>query len=429
MPVCLVAWIGEKTKYRSQIMGNIIWASLFAVFFGIFFAGFLTSHPLKMVSYLLAACFALAMNLVVLAIGLPPAGILWGIGASVLAMIAGYLGMARVVLSREDQRPVPELTRSPDDPGLGHTAVVYFTHGEPETFDPIGWINQFREFDEQKIPFVPFFARPFFIYNLRKKYLNVGKSDHRSTHMKMIRSLEECFRREGDITTRFYLSFLDDNPRPDAAVIQALNDGASRIIVSEVFLTDSNHTSEGKEQIASVLKNFPNIPTRTTGPLHDSLTLQRMFLDRANRNNSTIDKGKIGILLVGHGQPDEWDREWPTETAQEIGFRLDVLKHFEADGYKKENISLAWMEFKEPKPAEKIAEFIKNDVQELLYFPAAISADSIHSQFDIPELVHKAKVPQGFPMKNLGAWNDDPQAICAIKEKIDAALANFPSAQ
>lgn len=406
-------------------MGNIIWVALFAVFIGIFTAGYLTTHPLKMSRYLLAAAFSFAMTLVVLFTGFPNGGMGWGIGVSFLAMTVGYMGMAHKVLSREDDRPVPELTRLPDDPGSGHTAVVYFTHGEPETFDPIGWINQFREFDEQKIPFVPFIARPFFIYALRKKYLMVGKSDHRSTHIKMIRSLEEVFQREGDIHTRFYLSFLDDNPRPDAAVIQALNDGASRIVVSEVFLTDSNHTAEGKDQIASVLRNFPHIPTRYTGPLHDSLTLQRMLLDRANRNNSFADKEKVGILLVGHGQPDEWDREWPTETAQEIGFRLDVLKHFESDGYKVENISLAWMEFKEPKPAEKIEQFIKNGVQELLYFPAAISADSIHSQYDIPELVHKAKVPKGFPMKNLGAWNDDPQAICAIKEKIDAALATF----
>ena len=406
-------------------MGDIIWAGLFAGFFGIGLAGYLTSHPLKMSRYLLAATFAFAMTLVVLFTRFSTGGLGWGIGISLLAMLAGYLGMAQKVLSREDDRPLPKLTRSPQDPGLGHTAVVYFTHGEPETFDPIGWINQFREFDEQKIPFVPFIARPFFIYALRKKYLQVGKSDHRSTHQKMIHSLEDVFRQEGDTSTRFYLSFLDDNPRPDAAVIQALNDGASRIVVSEVFLTVSNHTAEGKEQIAGVLEGFPNIPTRYTGPLHDSLTLQLMLLERANRNNSISDKSKVGVLLVGHGQPDQWDRQWPTETEQEISFRLEVLKHFEADGYQKDNLSLAWMEFKEPKPAQKIEQFLQNGVQELLYFPAAISADSIHSQYDIPELVHKAKVPEGFVMKNLGAWNDDPLAIQAIKEKIDAAIATF----
>ena len=48
---------------------------------------------------------------------------------------------------------------------------------------------------------------------------------------------------------RFYLSFLDDNPRPDAAVIQALNEGASQLIVAEVFVSVSNHTLEGKNLI------------------------------------------------------------------------------------------------------------------------------------------------------------------------------------
>jgi len=58
----------------------------------------------------------------------------------------------------------------------------------------------------------------------------------------------------------------------------------------------------------------------------------------------------------------------------------------------------------------------------VLYFSAAISADSIHSQYDIPELVHKARVPKAYPLLNLGAWDDDPIAIQAIKEKIDAVM-------
>jgi hypothetical protein len=55
----------------------------------------------------------------------------------------------------------------------------------------------------------------------------------------------------------------------------------------------------------------------------------------------------------------------------------------------------------------------------LLFFSAAISADAIHSQYDIPELVYEAEYPDGFPIVDLGAWNDDPIVIQAIKEKID----------
>jgi protoheme ferro-lyase len=390
----------------------------------------LTSHPLRMSRYILAASAAFFILVLVLALGFQGWQLLPAILLSVVFFLGGYFVMTQVFLSREDPRAIPALTREKGDPGLGHTAVIYFTHGEPETYDPIGWINQFNEFDEQKIPFVPLPARPLFVNELRNKYLEVGRSDHRRMHAQMLRSLEQAYRYEGDNETRFYISFLDDDPRPDAAVIQALNDGASEIVVGEVFLTISNHTAEGEELIEALnVEEEYGVPIRFTGPMYDSTTLKSMFVQRANANTGEVDKSKVGILLVGHGQPDEWDVEWPTETAQETGFREDVLALLEEDGYKRDNLSLAWMEFKEPKPAGKVEEFYKNGVEKVLYFSAAISADAIHSQYDVPALVNEADVPEGFPLVNLGAWNDDPIVIQAIKEKIDAKLTGLDKSQ
>ena len=67
-------------------------------------------------------------------------------------------------------------------------------------------------------------------------------------------------------------------------------------------------------------------------------------------------------------------------------------------------------------------EFVSNGVEKVLFFSAAISADAIHSQYDIPDLVNEARVPEGFPLIDLGAWNDDPIVIQAIKEKIDGQM-------
>ena len=147
-----------------------------------------------------------------------------------------------------------------------------------------------------------------------------------------------------------------------------------------------------------------------------------MFLERANMNSKDIDNSKVGVLLVGHGQPDEWDKEWPTETEQELSFRNGVLELLTANGYKRENLSLAWMEFKEPHPAPKVEEFVNNGVERILYFSAAISAEAMHSQYDVPKLVNKAKIPSNIQLLNMGAWNDDPIVIRAIKEKIDILL-------
>jgi protoheme ferro-lyase len=390
---------------------------------GIFFLKFLTTHPLRMSLYLslVWACLLGSLVLFFQPVILDRAG--WAVLAWIVFFLGGYVIQTRIFLSREDDRKIPLLTRQKGDLGSGHTAVIYFTHGEPETYDPIGWLNQFREFDEQNIPFVPFLVRPFFVYQLRKKYLQVGTSNHRKIHHQMMSSLEREFHLEGDETTRFYISFLDDDPHPDVAVIQALNEGASQLIVAEVFVSVSNHTQEGKNMIAELRLEDYGIPICYTGPMWDSSTLHRMFLERAQKHLGGLDKSKVGVLLVGHGQPDEWDREFASETEHELQFRRTILDLFEQDGFHRDHLSLAWMEFKDPKPAKIIEQFVRNGVEKVLYFSAAISADSIHSQYDIPELVNKTRVPRGFPLINLGAWNDDPLVIQAIREKIEAVSA------
>jgi len=389
---------------------------------GVFFAQYLTVHPLQMSIYLLLTLVAFFLIIILIARFVRGWKIPLAILLSLVISITGYAAMTNAVLSREDSREIPLLTREKGDPGEGHTAVVYFTHGEPATYDPIGWLNQFREFDEQGIDFVPFLVRPYFIHQLRNAYLRVGKSEHREMHNQMFQSLEEAYRLEGDETTKFYISFLDDEPRPDAAVIQALNDGASRIIVSEVFLTISNHTAEGEELIEDLGVEDYGAALTFTGPMWDSAKLKKMFVERANANIGDTAKSKVGVLLVGHGQPDEWDDEWPTETLQETTFREEVLASLREDGYDDRNLSLAWMSFKQPKPAEKVEQFWENGIEKLLFFSAAISANSIHSQYDIPELVHEAEVPDELPIINLGAWNDDALVIEGIKEKIDQAM-------
>jgi len=390
---------------------------------GILVVQFLIAHPLQMSIFLFFSTVS-AFGVVVFIFFqfnskrmLPIALIVVLVSFSI-----GYLIQTQIFLAREDSRPLPELTREKGSPGLGHTAIIYFTHGEPETYDPIGWINQFKEFDEQGISFIPVVARPFFVFQLRNAYLRVGSSHHRQMHQQMLNSLEKEFRLQGDQTTKFYLSFLDDTPRPDAAVIQALNEGATHIIVSEIFLTISNHTAEGEELIDELNVEEYGATLDFTGPLFDSETLRTMFVQRVKEHIGDSDPSKVGVLLVGHGQPEEWDLEWPTETEQEIGFRLDVLTKFEQAGFHPNNLSMAWMSFREPKPATKVEEFVENGAEKVVFFSAAISADSIHSQYDIPELVNQANVPDGFPILNLGAWNDDPIVIQAIKEKINTIM-------
>jgi hypothetical protein len=77
------------------------------------------------------------------------------------------------------------------------------------------------------------------------------------------------------------------------------------------------------------------------------------------------------------------------------------------------------MEFKQPKPAVLMDEFVHNGTKRIYYFSAAISADAMHSQIDVPRLVEEYDFPEGVERFNLGAWNNHPTVIAAIKERID----------
>jgi len=405
-------------------MKLVMWSLVAILAFGLgwFLVGYLTVHPLAMSLNLAITLIVLFVLIAILARGFRRKELLVATALSLVLFLAGYAAATYQILSREDETPLPALTRQKGDPGDGHTAIIYLTHGEPETYSPMAWINTFRELDETDVPFVPWIARPFFLTQLRKEYLRVGQSHHRQGHLRMVQSLEGAFREEGDTETKFYVSFLDDDPRPGEATIKALNDGASKIVVAEVFVSISNHTAEGEEQVEEIRPQEYGVPVLFTGPLWDSQTLHQMFLAKANAAIGATPKDKVGILLVGHGQPDEWDRAFPTETSHELAFREAILKLFKADGYRSENMGMAWMEFKEPEPAEKVEELFANGVEKILYFSAAISADSLHSQYDVPMLVRKAQVPADFPLLNMGAWNDHPLVIRAIQEKIEALL-------
>ncbi len=399
-----------------------------AFFTGWFLTRSLTVHPVKLYFSVFILSIFVCLSLAGIVLFLKYKSFI-PILIGLCCFLLGYLINARIFLSRQDSRYIPPITRVAGA-SADHTAIVYFTHGEPETFNPIGWINQFREFDEQGIRFIPFFARPAFIYALRQKYLEVGRSNHRQGHINMLKALEAAYRIDGDSTTRFYLSFLDDEPRPDAAVIEALNDGASRIVVATVFLTISNHTAEGKHLIEQLdVENNYKVPIRFSDPLWDSEILVQAFIDKVMQNIGDTPKEKVAVALIGHGQPDEWDKEWPTETAQEIKFRERVIEKLVTAGFERENLGNAWMEFKVPKPRELMDKLVKNDAKKILYFASAISADAIHSQADIPALVHEYPFPDNIEVINLGAWNAHPLVIKAIKEKTDQQLAGFKQNQ
>jgi sirohydrochlorin ferrochelatase len=339
--------------------------------------------------------------------------------ASLLLMgglVGGYIAANAAFLAQEEKRKLPDLVRK--DGGDGHTAILYFTHGEPPGYSAQPWIETIRELDHDNVPFVPWLFRPFFFNTVRAEYFEAGGSAHNKLHKAFFDNLRRSMPEEEARGAKFYLAFLDSNPRPDEMTIRAINDGASKIIILPVFITESTHTVAGQQMVANINPEAFGVQVCYTGALWDSEPLQTSIVERADELTGETDKSKVGVLLVGHGQPTEWEQIYPEQNKQESLYRDAIREKLIADGYQPDHVVLGWMEFQEPSITKSIVELSGRGVEKILVLAVSLSADSIHSDVEVPAAVSKANLPAEIEVEYVGQYGDHPLAIQAMIEKI-----------
>lgn len=392
--------------------------AVFALLAGFFMVQYMVSPFTQMGLNSIFLTITTAGTLLLIAFAFKGKKRFYAILLAVIFVIGGYVSANALFLGQEDIYELGSITRT--DGGDGHIAILYFTHGEPPGYDPLPWILTMREFDNDNVPFVPWFVRPFFFNTMRNEYLQAGGSAHNKLHKAFFDNLRWAMPEAEANGTRFYLAFLDSQPHPDQMAIRAINDGASKIIILPVFITESTHTIAGKEMVASVQPENYGIEISYTGALGDSDSLHNTFVDRANELSIGYQKSDIGILLVGHGQPDEWEDLYPEQNLQEDQYREGIREKLIADGFSPPNIISGWMSFQEPSIADSAKNLAINGVKKILVFSVSLSADSIHSEVDVPKGVTEANLPNEIKIEYIGQYGDHPFAIQAMIEKIEA---------
>ena len=114
-----------------------ILSALLALTCGVFFLTFLVTSPLKM-SWHLALLVGSGIFWSLIAYRfLSGWALVADVGLLVVLFVLGYLGATRIYLAQKEERKLPAITRTEGEPGDGHTAILYFTHGEPPAYSPI----------------------------------------------------------------------------------------------------------------------------------------------------------------------------------------------------------------------------------------------------------------------------------------------------
>lgn len=353
-------------------------------------------------------------------VGFEPLPSLAGLIATVGGALVGWTAASYALFREPDRTPVRVAPLPADAPE--RTAVVYFTHGEPETYEPEPWVNMLFELDHTVPSFPPKPVWPFIMAGIRKSFDVVTESPHGRIHAKTMAAVRS---RVGRSDVSWYLSFLDADPPLRDAVARACAEGATRIVFLTVFLTDSDHTAEADDMDEGMGLTEAGIEIRRTSVLWNDPRLARMIADKIVRAAESRDRSTVGVMLVGHGQPHEWDLVHPTETEQEQAFRVAIRDLLIADGFREDLVSDAWMSFREPRVPARVRELADRGATTVIGVPVTISADSLHSLYDTPELVRKGARGTSLEVIDIGGWNTEPLLVEILAERTIEAIASL----
>jgi protoheme ferro-lyase len=347
----------------------------------------------------------------------PTAGALLGAAVGVVAgwTAASYLRLPAPDRTPERAAPVP--VGSPR-----RRAVVYFTHGEPETYEPEPWVNMLHELDATVPGFPPKPVWPFILAGIKRSFGIVGSSPHGRIHAQ---TMAEVAAAVGRPDVDWHLSFLDADPPLHRAVSEAVRAGATELVLLTVFLTDSDHTAEADKLDAAMGLSAAGLRVMRTPVLWDDARLARMVAEKVLRAAGDRDRSTVGVMLVGHGQPIQWDAEHPTETQQEQAFRAAIRSVLVQAGFRADLVSEAWMSFRDPKVPDRVRELAQRGARTVIGVPVTISADSLHSLHDTPALVRKGAHGTGLEVLDVGGWNTEPLLVELLADRTRQALAEL----
>lgn len=345
------------------------------------------------------------------------------VGVGALGLAGGWAATSYGCLKAPDRRAARVARLDPATPR--RRVVLYFTHGEPETYQPEPWVNMLHELDATVPGFPPKPAWPAILAGIKRSFEVVGTSPHGRIHAQTMDAVRRAVARP-DVEWR--LAFLDADPPLRDAMAAAAGDGATDAVFLTVFLTESDHTAEADHLVEAMGLPEAGIRWVRTPALWDDPRLAQMVANKVIRATGSRDRATVGVMLVGHGQPAQWDLTHPTETAQEVAFRSAVRDILLAEGYAPGLVSDGWMSFREPRVPARVRELAAAGATSVIGVPVTISADALHSLHDTPALVRRGARRTALEVIDVGGWNTEDLLVEILADRARAALAALDEA-
>lgn len=341
--------------------------------------------------------------------------------AVVAALVGGYWLAASYLPSLAPSSIAAPLERvTTSEPRTAILAVVCAEatrYHLPSTLREIAALQQAAETE------VPAGALPFLLASERARYGTAGGSDARPS---VRRLLDAVCERLPETVLPPVASWCAGEPTPEQALAHLVEAGSTRVVVLPLAVAPSVPMLQTLDRLSEMRTAAAGVQLVDMPYLDDLAPLDEHIADLVADVVGESDRSDIGAVLVGSGQPPEWDRAYPEGPDEETAFMQRVRLAMSERGFDAERIRLAWAEWREPDVADGVRHLAALGCPRVVVVPACEPFPTLSTALDIPHAIELARVDSDVRVELLPAWADEDLAGM-IASAIERTIAESES--
>lgn len=346
--------------------------------------------------------------------------------AGFIATASGFGGFAlAAALLPVWTSPRPFVT----SPGIGadnrRIAVVMLAEGEPDSYDPSVVTAGFLDLEETGVPVPIEAARTLLYFSEKSRYTSVGAASGRTSATSVADKLSLLLTPEIP-NIDVHVAWLDPPDRLDSVMAEAVVEGYRRIAVVPFGIADSMHLDRAKVSVDALAPNAGGVRVAYAAPLWGNSIIARAVADQVLASVPAMDRATTGVVLVGHGQPWQWDRTHPAGSEQETYFAQRVRALLLEEGFGPGMVRLGWLDWQDQGVSEAVRHLVAFGCQRVIVVPAAMPFETLGTLIDLRGAAEEATLGTKVTLEVLPTWGDQPSVISALADAARSAIRELP---
>ncbi|WP_069650149.1 CbiX/SirB N-terminal domain-containing protein [Caloranaerobacter ferrireducens] len=291
-------------------------------------------------------------------------------------------------------------------------AVLLVVEGESPVYKPSKAITNILLNES----FLSKMSMPYQLYNIKKNYHLIGKSDYKRNVQKLVEKLKE------ELPEEYYvnIAYLKDTEYIEEKIFDSVAKGYYKIIIVPIIVSEGSEFTGLKKRIEKLRLYNYNVQIRWTEPFWNSEYLAISYISKISNN---IDAKKIkdtGIVLIGQGESNK--SNLIKSIKQQIMFSKKVKTYLvEELGLDETKIKIAWFDKLKPDYVQAVKEVLEYGVGEVLCVYLKPTTTNIDNNIIANKIKRKIDFPEGIKIKVIDGFCNDENIIKEIRNRIRLA--------